>query len=65
VVDTSVKYQVKRVDTSLSAKGKGRSVIIRTNLKYDAAMGLIKGFNDKEGTSQTIREEEAGKKYDL
>ena len=62
--DTSVKYQVRRVDTSLSAKDKGRSVIIRTNLEYDAAMELIKGFDDMEGKSQTMREEEAERKND-
>jgi hypothetical protein len=56
--DPSIKYQVKRQNTSLKTGQKGRSEIIRTNLDYDAAIAVIKIFNDKEGESQ-IRKGEA------
>ena len=56
--DPSIKYQVKRQNTSLKTGQKGRSEIIRTNLDYDAAIAVIKIFNDKEGESQ-IRKDEA------
>ena len=57
--DTSVKYQVKRVNTEIAASKKGRTEIIRTNLEYEDALRLADGFNEKEGKSQTIREEAA------
>ena len=57
--DPSVKYQIKRVNTDMPASKSGRSVIIRTNLEYDAAVALVENFNDMEGKSQTMREEEA------
>ena len=62
--DTSIKYQVKRVDNSIAVAKKGRSEIIRTNLEYDEAVALIKGFNGTEESSQVKREEKAkqGKK---
>jgi hypothetical protein len=60
--DTSIKYQVKRVDDSIPVGKKGRSQIIRDNLDYDQAMELINGFNGVEGKSQVIREEEARQK---
>jgi hypothetical protein len=63
--DTSVKYQVKRVNTDIPANKSGRSVIIRTNLEYDAAVALVENFNDMEGKSQTMREEEAERKKAL
>ena len=56
--DPSIKYQVKRQNTSLKTGQKGRSEIIRTNLDYDAAIAVIKIFNDKEGESQ-VRKDEA------
>jgi hypothetical protein len=56
--DPSIKYQVKRQNTSLKTGQKGRSEIIRTNLDYEAAIAVIKIFNDKEGESQ-IRKGEA------
>ncbi len=56
--DPSIKYQVKRQNTSLKTGQKGRSEIIRTNLDYEAATAVIKIFNDKEGESQ-IRKGEA------
>ena len=56
--DPSIKYQVKRQNTSLKTGQKGRSEIIRTNLDYESATAVIKIFNDKEGESQ-IRKSEA------
>jgi len=56
--DSSIKYQIKRVDTSLKVNQKGRSAIIRTNLEYEDAIVVIKTFIDKEGESQ-IRKAEA------
>ena len=63
--DSSIKYQVKRVNTDQPVSKKGRIEIIRTNLEYDEAMALIDNFNNKEGNSQVIREEEAKRKKDL
>jgi len=60
--DTSIKYQIKRVNTSIPDKGKGRTEIIRTNLEYDAATAMIQNFNSMEGKSQIIRDEEAERK---
>ena len=53
--DTSIKYQIKRVDDSIAVSKKGRNAIIRTNLEYDAAVALIKGFNGMEKNSQSKR----------
>ncbi|HEX8634119.1 MAG TPA: hypothetical protein VEZ40_10290 [Pyrinomonadaceae bacterium] len=61
--DPSIKYQVKRQNTSLKTGQKGRSEIIRTNLDYDAAVAVIKIFNDKEGESQ-VRKGEAAARED-
>ena len=61
--DPSIKYQVKRQNTSLKTGQKGRSEIIRTNLEYEAAIAVIKIFNDKEGESQ-IRKGEAAARED-
>jgi len=55
--DTSIKYQVKRVDDSIQVGRKGRSQIIRDNLEYDEAMKLIEGFNNMESKSQVKRDE--------
>jgi phage regulator Rha-like protein len=63
--DPSIKYQVKRVNKSIPVSKKGRMEIIRTNLEYEAALALIKGFNEMEGNSQTIRNEEALRKEQL
>ena len=60
--DTSIKYRVKRVNTAMSAKGKGRSEIIRDNLEYEDAVELIKGFNVMEEKSQSMRAEVARQK---
>jgi hypothetical protein len=56
--DPSIKYQIKRQNTSLKTGQKGRSEIIRTNLDYEDAVAVIKNFNDKEEASQ-IRKDEA------
>jgi hypothetical protein len=61
--DPSIKYQVKRQNTSLKTGQKGRSEIIRTNLDYEDAIAVIKIFNDKEGESQ-IRKGEAAARED-
>ena len=63
--DTAIKYRVRRVDDSIPVGKKGRSIIIRDNLEYDAAMELINGFNGMEGKSQVIRKEEARQKNEL
>ncbi|HEY0406142.1 MAG TPA: hypothetical protein VGC89_10465 [Pyrinomonadaceae bacterium] len=63
--DASIKYRVKRVNTSIPATKKGRSEIIRTNLDYEAAMELIKGFNSMEEKSQVRRDEETKRKNAL
>ena len=63
--DTSVKYQIKRVNTDIAASKKGRSEIIRTNLEYEVALKLVDGFNEMEGKSQNIREEVARQKNAL
>jgi uncharacterized protein involved in exopolysaccharide biosynthesis len=55
--DPEIKYQVKRQNNSLKVGQKGRSEIIRTNLDYEAAMAIIKTFNDKESESQTRKDE--------
>jgi hypothetical protein len=57
VGDTSIKYQVKRVEDSIPVGRKGRSQIIRENLEYDEAMKLIEGFNNMESKSQVKRDE--------
>ncbi|MDT5157672.1 MAG: hypothetical protein QOC61_2368 [Acidobacteriota bacterium] len=63
--DTSIKYRVKRVNTSIPAAKKGRSEIIRDNLEYEEAQALIAGFNGMEEKSQNIRNEEAQQKNSL
>jgi hypothetical protein len=63
--DTSIRYQVKRVDDTLATSKKGRSEIIRSNLEYEDAVALIKNFNDMENRSQGMREEAARRKNEL
>jgi hypothetical protein len=63
--DTSIKYQVKRVDDSIPVGKKGRSQIIRDNLEYGQAIELINGFNGMEGKSEDIRKEVARQKNEL
>jgi hypothetical protein len=60
--DTSIKYRVKRLNDSIAVSKKGRTEIIRDNLEYDAAIELIKGFNNMESKSQDIRAEVARQK---
>jgi hypothetical protein len=49
--DASIKYRVKRVDDSIAASQKGRSGIIRENLKYDEAVAMIRSslINTRQG----------------
>ena len=63
--DPSIKYQVKRVDTSLKVGKKGRSEVIRTNLDYEDAMTVINNFNEKEKKSNDIKDEAARQKEKL
>ncbi|HEX8129224.1 MAG TPA: hypothetical protein VF527_09000 [Pyrinomonadaceae bacterium] len=63
--DPSIKYQVKRQNSSLKVGQKGRSEIIRTNLDYEAALAIIKTFNDKEAESQTRKDEAIEREKDL
>ena len=63
--DTSIKYQVKRVDDTLATSKKGRSEIIRSNLEYEDAVALINNFNEMENRSQGMREEAARRKNEL
>jgi hypothetical protein len=60
--DTSIKYQVIRHNTDVATKHKNRTDIIRTDVDYDEAMALIKGFNDKEQATQLRRDEKAREK---
>ena len=55
--DTSVKYRVRRKDTSTSAGHKGSTEVIRTDLGYAEATALVKSFNDKERASRPAKEE--------
>ena len=57
--DTSIKYQVIRHNTGVATKHKNRTDIIRTDVDYDEALALIKGFNDKEQATQLRRDEKA------
>ena len=60
--DPSIRYRIKRQDTSAPEKQKGRSQIIRDNLEYEDAVAQIKSFNDMEWKSQLMREEVARQK---
>jgi hypothetical protein len=57
--DSSLKYQVKRVNDAIEKSKKGRSEIIRDNLDYDEAIRLAEGFNNMEGKSQNKKDEAA------
>ena len=46
--DTSVRYRIKREDTSAPAKHKSRSNVIRTDLTYAEAAAMVEIFNEKE-----------------
>ncbi|HEV2863095.1 MAG TPA: hypothetical protein VGX48_18915 [Pyrinomonadaceae bacterium] len=50
--DTSVKYRVRRKDTSASANHKSRNDVIRTDLGYTEAAAMVERFNDKERESR-------------
>ena len=53
--DTSVKYRVRRKDTSLSASHKSTTDVIRTDLGYTEATAMVKRFNDKELESRSMK----------
>lgn len=55
--DTSIKYRVRRKDTSTSASHKRTTDVIRTDLEYAEATALIKRFNDKERESRPAKDE--------
>ena len=54
--DTSVKYRVRRKDTSASAGHQSATVVIRTDLDYEGATALVKIFNDKERESRSTKD---------
>ncbi|MDT7687756.1 MAG: hypothetical protein QOJ70_2662 [Acidobacteriota bacterium] len=57
--DTSVKYKVRRENTS-AAKDKCRTDI-RTDLSYPDAAALVTRFNDKEREARSINKEAASR----
>jgi hypothetical protein len=59
--DTSVQYRVRRTHTSTSANNKNLTVVIRTDLGYEAATALVKRFNDKEQEARSIRNGDAAR----
>ena len=54
--DTSVKYRVRRKDTSVSASHKSTTAVIRNDLDYTEATALVKRFNDKERESRAMKD---------
>ena len=54
--DTSVKYRVRRKQTSAAAQHKSRTDVIRTDLGYTEATALVKRFNDKERESRSLKD---------
>ena len=55
--DTSVRYRVRRKDTSASTSHQSTTAVIRTDLGYAEAAALVKRFNDKERESRSIKGE--------
>lgn len=53
--DTTVKYRVRRKDTSVPTNHKSRTDVIRTDLGYTEAAALVERFNDKERESRALR----------
>jgi hypothetical protein len=53
--DTSVKYRVRRAHTSMSAKDKRLTAVIRIDLEHAEAAALIERFNGKEREARAIR----------
>jgi len=53
--DTSVKYRVRRKDTSAPANHKSRTDVIRTDLGYTEAAVMVQRFNDKERDSHSLK----------
>jgi hypothetical protein len=60
--DTSVKYRIRRTHTSsASARHKSSTAVIRTDLGYAEATGMIKRFNDKERETLARKKEAASR----
>jgi hypothetical protein len=59
--DTSVKYKIRRENTSAAAKHKSRTDI-RTDLSYVEAAALVDIFNDKEREARVINKEEESRR---
>jgi hypothetical protein len=53
--DASVKYRVRRKDTSAPATHKSRTDVIRTDLGYAEAAVMVRRFNDKERASRSLK----------
>ena len=53
--DVSVRYEVRRKQTSASAQHKSTTAVIRTDLSYVDALALVKRFNDKELEARAIK----------
>jgi hypothetical protein len=53
--DTTVKYRVRRKDTSVPANHKSRTDVIRTDLGYTEAAAMVERFNDKERESLSLK----------
>ena len=54
--DTSVKYRVRRKDTSAAVGHQSTTAVIRTDLGYAEATALIERFNDKERESRAMKD---------
>ena len=59
--DTSVKYRIRRRLTSVSVGHKSSTAVIRTDLGYAEATGMVKRFNDKERQSLARKKEAASR----
>ena len=53
---TSVKYRIRRKDTSASAGHQRTTAVIRTDLGYTGATALVERFNDKERESRAMKD---------
>ena len=57
--DTSIRYMIRRKNTSAAAGHKSSTVVIRADLSYEEATALVKRFNDKERESLARKKEAA------
>ena len=53
--DASVKYRVRRKDTSAPANHKSHTDVIRTDLGYTEAAALVERFNDNARESLSLK----------